>query len=89
MLCCLAQILQNDINAHQPSVESVNDAGKQVISSEGGADATVTRDKLDAMNSKWDSILAKTRDRQLQLQEALGEVRWRGRTWSFVLHSLM
>ena len=62
------QILQNDISAHGSSVESVNDAGREVISSEGGAEATVTRNKLDAMNQAWDRVLAKTRDRQLELE---------------------
>ena len=56
------------------SVESVNQAGREVISSEGGADAASTRGKLDRMNHKWDTVLAKMRDRQLELQDALRDV---------------
>ena len=64
----------NDIGAHQASIDSVNDAGKEVISSEGGAEATSTRQKMDDMNTLWEAVLAKARDRQLQLQDALREV---------------
>ncbi len=65
--------MQNDIQAHQVSVDSVSEAGKQVITSEGGADANATRNKLDALNNKWDTVLGKTRDRQLDLEDALRE----------------
>ena len=68
------QILQNDISAHGPSVDSVNEAGREVISSEGGAEARNTRDKLDKLNANWESVLAKTRDRQLELEAAHREV---------------
>ena len=68
------QILQNDIAAHQVSVESVNEAGKDVITSEGGAQARLTRHKLDQMNNKWEAVLGKTRDRQLELEDALRDV---------------
>lgn len=66
--------MMNDIGAHQASVDSVNDAGKEVISSEGGAEATSTRRKLDDLNNMWEKVLTKTRDRQIELQDALREV---------------
>ena len=50
------------------------EAGKQVIISEGGAEATVAREKLDRLNKQWDTVLAKTRDRQLYLEDSLREV---------------
>lgn len=68
------QLIQNDIAAHQANVDSVMEAGKQVISSEAGVEATVTREKLDKLNNKWDTVLAKTRDRQLYLEDSLREV---------------
>lgn len=71
----LFQIIQNDIQAHQPSVESVNEAGKQVISSETGAEATATRRKLDSMNKQWDNVLGKLRDHQLNLEDAFKEAK--------------
>ena len=55
-------------------MDSVNEAGREVISSEGGAEARNTRDKLDKLNANWESVLAKTRDRQLELEAAHREV---------------
>ncbi len=57
------QILLNDIQAHQTSVDSINDAGKDVISSEAGAGATSTRNKLDRLNANWEKLLNKTKVR--------------------------
>ena len=54
------KILHNDIQAHQDSVDSVNEAGQEVIASEGGAEATTTRDKMDELNTRWDHILGKS-----------------------------
>ena len=74
-LPCYFQILQNDIEAHHPSVDSVNQAGREVISSEGGAVATTTREKLDTLNSGWERVIAKMTDRRGQLEELLREAR--------------
>lgn len=41
-----------------------------MITSEGGAAATTTRDKLDRLNNQWETVLGKTRDRQLALEDA-------------------
>ena len=73
LVFCLLQILQNDIQAHQASVDSVNEAGKQVISSEGGAEATATRNKLDELNTRWEDVLTKMRDKQINLEDSLRE----------------
>ena len=71
----LFQIIQNDVQAHQPSVESVNEAGKQVITGETGAEATQTRRKLDNMNKKWENVLSRVRDHQFELEEAFQEAK--------------
>ena len=70
----ILQVLSNDIGAHQASVDSVTEAGKQVIVSEGGAQANQTRDKLDKLNNQWENVLTKARDKQLELEDALREV---------------
>ncbi len=57
------QILLRDIDAHQASVSSINDAGRDVITSEGGAAANKTRDKLDRLNADWEDLLTKTKVR--------------------------
>ena len=64
----------NDIHAHQASVDSINDAGKEVIRSEGGgAVASRTRARLDRLAGDWEALLGKARDRQLELEAALRE----------------
>ncbi len=47
------QIIQNDVHAHEGTIGNVNAAGAEVISSEGGATATGTRNKLDRLNKQW------------------------------------
>lgn len=51
----------------------MNQAGQQVISSEGGADAAATRTNLDKLNKRWEAVLNKTKDWQLWLEDALRE----------------
>lgn len=45
-----------------------------MISSEGGAEAQGTREKLDTLNKRWEEVLGKTRDKQLDLEDSLREV---------------
>ena len=70
-----SQIIQNDINAHQSHIDAVNEAGRRVIAAERGATAADTRRGLDDMNSQWESVLAKTRDRQIELDDSLREAK--------------
>lgn len=79
------QILQNDIQAHRPSIDSVNEAGQRVLSV-GGPSAAVTKGKLDEMNQRWDRILAKSQGRQADLEDALFEVSSRGDNWREVIN---
>ena len=51
------QILLNDVESHQSAIDQVNSAGQNVISSEGGAEASQTRDNLDQLNQRWESVL--------------------------------
>lgn len=67
------QILLNDVQSHQGSIDQVNSAGQQVISSEGGAEASTTRENLDKLNQRWAAVLSKTKNWQLNLEEALRE----------------
>ena len=46
-----------------------------MISSEGGAEASVTRDKIDRLNSQWEVVLGKCRDRQIDLKDSLREAK--------------
>lgn len=63
----------NDVEGHQASIDQVNEAGQQIISSEGGADASATRQNLDKLNERWTAVLDKTKNWQLWLEDALRE----------------
>lgn len=62
----------NDIQAHQTSVDTLNDAGRQIIESGKGTDeASATQEKLSTLNRQWRDLLQKTADRQRELEDAL------------------
>lgn len=68
------KVLANDIQAHQSSVDTLNDAGRQLIESDrGSAEASSTQDKLRQLNNQWKSLIEKSTDRQHELEEALRE----------------
>nr|XP_022907001.1 microtubule-actin cross-linking factor 1 isoform X2 [Onthophagus taurus] len=66
------KVLINDIQAHQTSVDTLNDAGRQIIESGRGTDeASVTQEKLNTLNTQWRSLMQKAADRQRELEDAL------------------
>lgn len=68
------KVLANDIQAHQNSVDTLNDAGRQLIESEKGSlEASTTQEKLRKLNDEWKTLLQKASDRQHELEVALRE----------------
>eukprot|EP00092_Neocalanus_flemingeri_P021691 GFUD01023529.1.p1 GENE.GFUD01023529.1~~GFUD01023529.1.p1 ORF type:complete len:5553 (+),score=1484.06 GFUD01023529.1:557-17215(+) len=68
------KVIVNDIQAHQSSVDTLNDAGRQIIETEKGSrEASQTQQKLNELNSKWNALLGKGEDRQAELEDALRE----------------
>merc|ERR1719278_1092752 len=68
------KVMVNDIQAHQSSVDTLNDAGRQIIESgKGSKEASQTQTKLNELNSKWNNLLGKSEDRQSELEDALRE----------------
>merc|ERR1719229_1593165 len=68
------KVMVNDIQAHQSSVDTLNDAGRQIIESEKGSrEASDTQQKLNELNTKWNNLLGKAEDRQAELEDALRE----------------
>merc|ERR1712223_2015734 len=68
------KVMVNDIQAHQSSVDTLNDAGRQIIESgKGSKEASNTQGKLNELNSKWNNLLAKAEGRQGELEDALRE----------------
>lgn len=66
------KVLANDIQAHQSYVDTLNDAGRQLIESErGSTEASTTQEKLSKLNNQWRDLLQKAADRKHELEEAL------------------
>ena len=64
--------MANDIQAHQSSVDTLNDAGRQLIETDKGSlEASTTQEKLKKLNNQWKELLQKASDRQHELEEAL------------------
>uniref|UniRef100_A0A8B9S850 Microtubule actin crosslinking factor 1 n=1 Tax=Apteryx owenii TaxID=8824 RepID=A0A8B9S850_APTOW len=68
-------VLKNDVLAHQATVETVNKAGNELLESSAGDDASSLRNRLEKLNSCWESVLQKTEEREQQLQSTLQQVR--------------
>ncbi|XP_056291885.1 dystonin isoform X5 [Pseudoliparis swirei] len=64
-------VLQNDVFAHKATVESVNKAGKDLVESSAGEEASGLQSKLEHLNLRWKDILEKTGQRKQQLKSAL------------------
>lgn len=68
------KVLINDIQAHQTSVDTLNDAGRQLIEDgKGTSEASATAEKLGTLNRKWRELLQRAADRQRELEDALRE----------------
>ncbi|XP_059350791.1 microtubule-actin cross-linking factor 1, isoforms 1/2/3/4/5-like isoform X3 [Daphnia carinata] len=68
------KVLINDIQAHQTSVDTLNDAGRQLVESgKGSDDANKTQQRLVLLNKKWSDLVEKASSRQKELEDALRE----------------
>lgn len=74
MLLEYFQVLQNDVLAHQSTVEAVNKAGNDLIESSAGEEASSLQNKLEVLNQRWQNVLEKTEQRKQQLDAALRQV---------------
>ena len=70
----VAQIVQNDIAAHQGSVDSIGEEAQRLMAVEGGAEAQGLKVKMEDMNAVWDDIQNKSRQKQDMLEDGLREV---------------
>lgn len=72
--CLSLQVLQNDVLAHEATVETVNKAGSDLVESSAGEEASSLQSKLENLNQRWKAILEKTAQRKHQLKAALLQV---------------
>ncbi|KAK3864233.1 hypothetical protein Pcinc_030068 [Petrolisthes cinctipes] len=64
----------NDIQAHQSSVDTLNDAGRQLIEADKGSeDASTTQKRLVELNKKWGELQESANGKQSDLESALRE----------------
>ncbi|XP_021114851.1 dystonin [Heterocephalus glaber] len=68
-------VLQNDVLAHQSTVEAVNKAGNDLIESSAGEEASNLQHKLEVLNQRWQNVLEKTEQRKQQLDGALRQAK--------------
>lgn len=52
-------VLQNDVLAHQSTVEAVNKAGNDLIESSAGEEASNLQNRLEVLNQRWQNVLEK------------------------------
>ncbi|KAM6355832.1 dystonin-like [Podargus strigoides] len=64
-------VLQNDVLAHQSTVEAVKKAGNDLTESSAVEEASNLRSKLELLNQRWQKVLEKTEQRKQQLDSAL------------------
>ncbi|XP_044531853.1 dystonin isoform X1 [Gracilinanus agilis] len=64
-------VLQNDVLAHQSTVEAVKKAGNDLIESSAGEEASNLQTKLEIVNQRWQNVFEKTQQRKKQLDSAL------------------
>ncbi|NWW51847.1 DYST protein, partial [Pedionomus torquatus] len=64
-------VLQNDVLAHQSTVEAVKKAGNDLMESSAVEEASNLRRKLELLNQRWKNMLEKTQQRKQQLDSAL------------------
>lgn len=70
------KVMVNDIQAHQSSVDTLNDAGRQIMESEkGSGEASQIQFRINELNSSWNSLLMKAENRQVELEGVLKEAR--------------
>ncbi|XP_014443533.1 dystonin [Tupaia chinensis] len=68
-------VLQNDVLAHQSTVEAVKKAGNDLIESSAGEEASNLQNKLEVLNQRWQNVLEKTEQRKQQLDGALRQAK--------------
>lgn len=68
------KILINDTQAHQNSVDTINDAGRKLLENDTGViDISSTNDKLDDLNKQWQQLQQSVSEKERELEDELVE----------------
>lgn len=63
-------MIANDIHAHQPSIDTLNDAGRKLIEGHHVESPEATQQKLDDLNTKWIDLQSKLSAKAAELDNA-------------------
>ena len=66
-------ILMNDVQAHQSSIDTINDAGRKLLDNDGLLDASATKEKLDNLNRQWQDLQRSVSSKERELDDELVE----------------
>nr|XP_014346976.1 PREDICTED: microtubule-actin cross-linking factor 1, isoforms 1/2/3/5 [Latimeria chalumnae] len=68
------KVLQNDVTSHVRTVESVTQAGQDLLESSPGDNAESLESKLAELSERWEVVRSETMRRQLELENNLSQV---------------
>ncbi|XP_048338631.1 microtubule-actin cross-linking factor 1-like [Sphaerodactylus townsendi] len=68
------KVLQNDVLSRTRTVQSVTEAGEDLLASSGGSARDGLQGSLQQIHQRWDFILAEMASRQLELENNLSQV---------------
>ena len=67
------KILINDAQAHQNSIDTINDAGRKLLDNDSIVDASSTREKLENLNRQWQELQRGISTKERELDDELVE----------------
>lgn len=68
------QMIQCDIASHRAAVDTALENGMAMVNGKSTDELTKLEEQLGFMNEEWQALLAKARDKQVTLEQALREV---------------
>lgn len=71
------KVLRNDVMSHVRTMESVNQAGKNLLEVGSGDSPNGLQARLEELNDSWEFVRCETERRQLELENRLSQVRRR------------
>lgn len=70
----LLQVLHNDVMSHVRTMESLNQAGKELLEVGSGDCAHGLHSRLDQLNESWEFVRCETEQYQLEFENRLSQV---------------
>ncbi|KAJ8411591.1 hypothetical protein AAFF_G00163990 [Aldrovandia affinis] len=68
------KVLRNDVMSHVRTVESLNQAGQELLEAGPGDSPHGMQSQLEQLNERWEFVRCETERRQLELENNLGQV---------------